>query len=68
MKQDEYPRLTEHAPHCPAPEYEWQQNVWGDLPIRGRCIHCGAVKIRRQDAPPVAWTRGIHQHTEGETQ
>ncbi len=37
----------EHSPHCPEPEFEWQAVIIDGLPRRGRCIHCGAIKISR---------------------
>lgn len=42
------PGPAEHAPHCPGPEWEWQQQIRPGLAIRGRCIHCGAIKITRR--------------------
>lgn len=49
---------TQHAPHCPEPEYEWQQQIWPGLAARGRCIHCGAVQIDRTNQDPRTAIRG----------
>lgn len=42
---------SEHAPHCPGPEYEWQQQIWPGTPVRGRCVHCGAIAVDRSAQP-----------------
>ena len=41
------PSPTAHAPHCDAPDYEWQQPIWPNLARRGRCRNCGATRIDR---------------------
>ena len=53
------PGPTEHARWCPEPNYEWQQPIWPTSSTRGRCIHCGAVKIETagQQAPERRRTR-----------
>lgn len=45
------PGPTEHARWCPEPNYEWQQAIWPTSSTRGRCVHCGAVRIDRHDEP-----------------
>lgn len=40
---------TEHAPHCPGPDWEFQPQLWPGTAIRGRCRNCGAVTIQRAD-------------------
>lgn len=52
------PGPLEHAPHCPGPEYEWQQQIWPGLATRGRCVHCGAVQIDRTGQDPRTMIRG----------
>lgn len=46
------PGPTEHARWCPEPKYEWQQAIWPTSSTRGRCIHCGAVKIETDGQGP----------------